>query len=604
MSARKIIISTFIIVAMIALCNLIVSAEAGTITLQNGSSYADLTDALNNAANTDTLKVSGSIEISSNIAIDKNITLIAQDNTAEFIYNGGGEYAPVIQVNNGNSLTLGDGDASKTLKINSVHLKITKGSLHMKNGIIFSSNKKPLSIVELSGSGARATIEGGRIENTNNVYNTFENNYLLNVNNGAVVDSISGGEFIGAYIAVNVNNAKVNLVSGGKFENSKASRQSEPAFKLMNNSHVAKITGGQFKSYRFGALQLESGSSVGEISGGTFENPFSTPFADSSGAEGYFSGLVLYGRFGSGPVSVEKISGGTFTGVNGILAIGSEPAQYAHIGSITGGTFKGMYHDKTPSAGLYFSQNSKIGTISGANSEGLNHGIFNAGSINSIISGTYKGKESFGILNIDLSQGGALYKNFKGKIDTISGGTFIGNKRGAYNNGVIDSINGGIFYGEKYEAVLNTSKNGFGELHTIKGGAYYAPNGENCIVVATPLKLEPQLASSGREYGYGRYYSPANTDIFNDISLVSIPSPYYMSEPSDTKNDVEGSPYSTVGFRYLRTDKTGSTTAPTAVPSINAPSTGDSSFITESLILLVASIFTIIIIYRKKSYNR
>lgn len=539
--------------------------STGSVTVEsNGSSYPTLSEALVAAAETDTLIVSGDVEVPESLALGKNITLKAAEGGGK-LFKASGD-ASLISVQGGETFILGSG--SSELLMEGIHVKVSNGKLYMKNGVHIISNLGPISIIEVSGSNSSAVFEGGVVENPNDKLNDFKNWYIVSVYGGAKVDSISGGVFKGAHVAFNVSGqgTKIESISGGSFSNSPASRQSWPCFRLYTEAQIGCISGGEFLAYRFGALQLESGASVGEISGGTFKNPLSTPVSDSSNANPYFSGLVLYNSPTDGmpsimkPVTVNKISGGTFEGYNGLLAVGNSPDKKAIINHIMGGTFLGKVDN-----GLHLTQNSQIGILSGnTTATGDKNGIWNAGKIEEISGGKYVGECDNGILNVDMSGAGSVYQYFKGDIVKITGGVFDGKKTGMKNFSRVNTISNGIFKGDRY-AVQCSKSYGFGNLNEIRGGTFYSVNGKCCIYLASNLILEPDLSDNQPEFGVGRYFAPEGNPIFNDETLINYPKYkdpvnkidelyYFISSPDDTKSDVEA--YGNVGFRYLRQKNT------------------------------------------------
>lgn len=554
--------------------------EQGSITIQgSNTSYATLEEAINEANDGAVLEISGRVVINKDVAIGKNVTLKAKSKDAVIStndehrtntqYRSGTAYS--ILLNSGKTLTLGDGAKTNELLFDEVHVEVTKGKLVLQDGVKISSNlpsdakdsSVALSNVTISGSESSAEFKGGIVENPHTGSTSgFNSAYLVRVQKCAQVSEISGGTYQGGYIAFIVEDegTKVEKITGGVFEHSDWTGQSEPCFKIQKKARVDKITGGIFTAYHFGALQLESGASVGEISGGMFQSSYdqaNAKMSASSGAIPFCAGLTLYGRNGDSPVVVEKISGGTFTGVNGVLAVGNEPQQMTQINAITGGTFS-SFDSNDGDAGLYFTQNSKVGEISGnVTATGHNNGIWNAGTITKISSGTYTGKRYDGLQNIDLSKPELSWETyFKGYVVEIAGGSFIGKKRGIVNTGVIDTISNGVFVGEDH-AIACSNKTTKGQLSTIKNGVFYAKNGHAIVLVST-LTLEPDLGKNNEESGLGRYYAPESTAIFNDESKVTYPSyteggeskKYVMSKAEEGKKDVSG--YVDTAFRYLK----------------------------------------------------
>ncbi|WP_162272149.1 InlB B-repeat-containing protein [Murdochiella vaginalis] len=562
----------FRFICAMAFCLALMSTRSyagdGKVTLKSGAYYPTLEEALSNAADDDTLTVTGDVAVTKNLILNKSITLVAGQGGGKLFTSGLNDgtmdiAAALILDEADKTLTLGNGSSSPVLTLEDVHLKIAKGHLQMQDGVYITSNRsssalsnamEDLSIVVIAGSQSSATFEGGTVENPYQTdENGFNNHYIVTVSDGAKVDNISGGTYSGAYIAFNVKGegTEITTISGGAFSNSKASRQSEPCFKLFKKAKIGAITGGTFTAHRFGALQLESDAQVDVIAGGTFTNPVDTPFAQSSGALPYFSGLVLYGRNGSGSVTVHKITGGTFSGENGLLAVGDKPELMAKIGEISGGDFIGKGY-----AGLYFSQNTQVGTLSGkVISKGERSGIWNAGTIDKIEGGKYSGTDENGITNYaELGN-----STFKGHIQTICGGSFIGDKSGMYNSGLVDSISNGTFEGARKSALRCDNPADQGNLNRIQNGVFITKSTLPCITLVNKLELEPGLTDS---IGKARFHTKGK-QVFNKDKLVTFPTytytapdgttaqeMYFISDPTDTKQDVAA--YSNETFRFLR----------------------------------------------------
>lgn len=556
----------------------------GSITIKGSTtSYASLEAALDAASDGSVLEVSGNVIIDKPVEIKKSVTLIAaatggslstckDSRTATQSKN---PVALYLHVNSGKTLTLGDGNKEHELLFDEVNLKITNGKLVFKDGVKISSTLSSkdtgkVAIVEISGKDANASFEGGTIENPVKDYGTDNNNVAVTVENGAQVEKISGGNYMswGSAWTVGGKDTKIKEISGGTFLNSQNSGLSVPCFFLMYGASIDKISGGDFRAYSRGALELQSDAHVGEISGGTFKNLYDTNKkpSDGSGAKPFYAGLVLYGREGKSITSVDKISGGTFVGVNGVLAVGNTPQLKVKIGSITGGTFSSI-DTQDGNAGLYFTQNSEVDEISGnVVATGRNIGLWNAGTIQKILSGSFTGKEVDGLQNVDLSETGQSWAtNFKGHITEIAGGTFKGKKRGLVNAGVIDTISNGTFEGGN-SAVLCDKKTKKGTLSTIKNGTFYAET-DTCIKLVSKLTLEPDLATTSPLIGAGRYYAPQGKAIFNDEKLVTYPqytkldqskASYTMSDFAEGLTNIPN--YDKKAFRFLKGEKPGTVT--------------------------------------------
>lgn len=556
----------------------------GSITIKGSTtSYTSLEDALDAASDNSVLEVRGNVIIDKPVEIKKSVTLVAAAaggslSTSKDSRTGTQSKSPValyLHVNSGKTLTLGDGNKEHELLFDEVNLKITNGKLVFKDGVKISStlcskDTGKVAIVEISGKDANASFEGGTIINPVKDYGTDNNNVAVTVENGAQVEKISGGSYMswGSAWTVGGKDTKIKEISGGTFLNSQDSGLSVPCFFLMYGASIDKISGGNFRAYSRAALELQSDAHVGEISGGTFKNLYDTNKkpSDGSGAKPFYAGLVLYGREGRSITSVDKISGGTFVGVNGVLAVGNTPQLKVKIGSITGGTFSSI-DNQDGNVGLYFTQNSEVDEISGnVVATGRNIGLWNAGTIQKILSGSFTGKEVDGLQNIDMSETGQSWAtNFKGHITEIAGGTFKGKKRGLVNAGVIDTISNGTFEGGN-SAVLCDKGTKKGTLSTIKNGTFYAEK-DTCIKLVSKLTLEPDLATTNPLRGAGRYYAPQGKAIFNDEKLVTYPQYtkidqakafYTMSDFTEGLTNIPNHDGS--AFRFLKGEKPGTVT--------------------------------------------
>lgn len=556
----------------------------GSITIKGyATSYTSLEDALDAASDNSVLEVRGNVIIDKPVEIKKSVTLVAAAaggslSTSKDSRTGTQSKSPVahyLHVNSGKTLTLGDGNKEHELLFDEVNLKIINGKLVFKDGVKISStlcskDTGKVAIVEISGKDANASFEGGTIVNPVKDYGTDNNNVAVTVENGAQVEKISGGSYMswGSAWTVGGKDTKIKEISGGTFLNSQDSGLSVPCFFLMRGASIDKISGGDFRAYSRGALELQSDAHVGEISGGTFKNLYDTNKkpSDGSGAKPFYAGLTLYGREGQSVTSVDKISGGTFVGVNGVLAVGNTPQLKVKIGSITGGTFSSI-DNQDGNVGLYFTQNSEVDEISGnVVATGRNIGLWNAGTIQKILSGSFTGKEVDGLQNIDMSETSQSWAtNFKGHITEIAGGTFKGKKRGLVNAGVIDTISNGTFEGGN-SAVLCDKGTKKGTLSTIKNGTFYAEK-DTCIKLVSKLTLEPDLATTSPLRGAGRYYAPQGKAIFNDEKLVTYPQYtkidqtkafYTMSDFTEGLTNIPNHDGS--AFRFLKGEKPGTVT--------------------------------------------
>ena len=547
----------------------------GKITIQGSdTAYTSLAEALAAAKDGAVLEVHGKIVIDACVAVTKSVTLKAAAgggtiSTGEIGRTGTPSKSPEafsLNVDSGKTLILGGGAAQNELLLDEVNVKVRKGSFVFRDGVRISSTLQTASpgksaIVEIVSKESKASFEGGIIENTVADYGTSNNNTAVSVRDGATVEKISGGSFMswGSAWELSGEGTAVKEITGGSFANSPRSGLSVPCFLVEKKASVGKISGGNFRAYTRGALELQSAAHIGEISGGIFQNLYDGEKKPSagSGAKPYYAGLTLYGREGKSPITVDKISGGTFRGVNGMLAVGNDPNQKVEIKSVTGGSFSSI-EGADGSAGIYLTQNSEVGEIGGSvTATGHSVGLWNAGTLKKISGGTFTGTAADGLQNADLSEIYSWAKYFKGHIGEISGGIFKGRQHGFTNAGTADTISGGVFAGGN-NAVYCSGKTKKGGLSVIAGGAFYAQKG-NTVNLVSALRLEPNLADTNPQSGIGRYYAPKGKAVFNKEALVTYPLftkedgtkvSYAMSTAEEGKTDVPG--YSGTAFRFLK----------------------------------------------------
>ena len=424
----------------------------------------------------------------------------------------------MLSVVSGGSLTLGDGTLGSpvTLIATDTVVHVTNGILNINAGATLINIRNgtgalPVysqATVRLEGPAARGSFSGGRIEG-----------YLaLWAENGATINQISGGEFIGAASAVELhdNTTRIDVISGGTFVKTDA-RVSRGCFYVDNKARIGEICGGTFRSEKYNSLLLIRGGWVDTISGGTFISLDS----QTSGTISIYSDNE--GKTGIGTFSGGYVSGGDI----GIWLCCEERTSDSVINTICGGVIEGRIGIENDRGGV-------IRTISGGNLTGSSYGLMNVNIVNEI------GGQS------SLVGGSSGIWNYRGsRIDLISGG-YIGatslSGNGIFNSGTIDRISGGEFYGSF--CAINSNGMNAGRLNVVSGGVFRSVY--DCTFnLAYELQLEPGLTGT---IGDGRYWSQEST-IFNDESLVEYPGEYYMSDYADT---VPVAGIAAVQFRYLR----------------------------------------------------
>ena len=427
-------------------------AEYPVKLVETGDSFDTLNAAIaaakNDGYSTFTLEITGNVTESGAVVIgSEDVTIVGS----------GGKYTVTdasFKVNNGGSLTLGDDtDANTTAFLGSVH--VTDGTVKIKDGTALSNSANyPASFtLLLSGSAANGEISGGRIEG----------NIAVGLEKGARISEISGGVFTGITDTVHLTDAgtKIETISGGVFY------QTDPDVKLhgsvifvQNYAKIDEISGGYFDAARNSAMVLIRGGKVGEISGGEFVAHRTGTIKDDNRNAAIWveNGWSSEGFIGTG---IDTISGGHIRGTNfGLLLIADY--GYCYVNQITGGTFEGT-------VALQNDRGSSIAGISGGTFTG-SQGILNVSKIGTIGGqAEIHGTDSYGIYNysrgqIDEINGGTIVSGKdhgianSGTIKLISGGTIIGYRSAIHcdglNKGNLEVINNGVFWGKNGSAIV------------------------------------------------------------------------------------------------------------------------------------------------------
>ena len=480
------------------------------------TSYATLQEAINavDASAETIIKVLGDTSETANVITieGKKITLISDGNhTISGLYYNVNKNTNYIEVKNGGSLTLGSGNTSNVLTLKGIHVFINDSNLVFQDGVEMLSNEYPQmalsgSIIHVKGSSATAKFTGGVIKNSEaKNYNNFHTSYGVIISDGAKVSEISGGEYTNHQVHaffVKGQGTKVEKITGGIFENSVYSGGTGSALWLEEKAQIGEIEEGKFISHRLGGLSVKSGAYIEKISGGTFENPLDNECEiQNEQNQRHMAGLVV-NLCNDAKVKAEtgigEITGGTFTGINGLLVVSEVPDFKAKIGEISGGTFKAISHDNMAKVktfdkyneqhGIYNGFNGYIEEISNCTATGK-FGILNYGKIDKIIGGRFEGDDG-ALLNTKLNY--AIVRE-SGQIGVIENGEFIVKDPAKYaiqTDGKIEEIKSGVFWG----GILND-------------------NGRNKIKLESPLNIDQPLI------GNGRYYHKENKN-FYDLTKV------------------------------------------------------------------------------------
>ena len=465
-----------------------------------------------------TLEVIGDVTETNDIVISsENITIIGAGGKHTVTMPSGR-----VEVDGGGSLTLGSGTTENDLTI--LHsIRVSNGTIHVKDGIILKS----VIPLNLTGPDVGGIISGGRVEGSR---------IALSINNGAQLQEISGGTFIGIEDAVHVSgvNTKVGEISGGSFYQIDPDMDSHGhAFFVQNYAQIGEISGGYFHALRNSSLVVIRGAWVEEISGGTFvANRYgvlsSVPGEDTRNA------AIWIESEQDVTTGIGTISGGEINGTNfGVLLIQWYNSNTgARINKITGGTFMGT-------VALQNDVGSDIDEIVGGTFIG-SQGIFNVGRIKFIGGDVDINCTTYGIFN---------YRTLvKGQIDEIGGGKISGGEYGIANWGTVTLISDGTIIGGR-SAINNNGLNP-GLVETITGGVFGGKTGPTInLAPGYPLTLEPDLTGSNAVKGVGRYQGNGGV-IFNNESLVNYPGTapdiYFMSTNTESVSGITDTK-----FKYL-----------------------------------------------------
>ena len=417
---------------------------------ETGDSYATLSAGIAAAATagytTYTLEVAGDVTEAKSVIITSNVTIVGADGAHTIALPS----ASSLKVQSGGALVLGDGSSANLLTITSPSdvVSVTDGSIKVNEGV----KLKGYDALSLSGAAAKGTITGGIFEGSD---------LAVDIAGKATIDEISGGTFSGAIDALHLSDAgtKIARISGGSFyQTSLTTTLHGHAVFVQNEARIDEISGGRFEAALNSALVVIRGAWVSEISGGEFlANRVGTLAASDRNATVWVEGDTTTTGIGT-------ISGGSYSGAYfGMLLI--QRNTPVRVDTISGGAFAGV-------VALQSDRGSSIGDITGGTFTG-SQGIFNVGVITTI-GGTAAivGNSSYGVFNYAGGQiaeitGAATItgENYAimnaGAIGLISGATLIGGQSAinsdGLNKGTLETISGGVFWGKADVAIRLSS---------------------------------------------------------------------------------------------------------------------------------------------------
>ena len=380
---------------------------------------------------------------------------------------------------------------------------------------------------------------------------------------------IAGGRFEGNICVALEKGAKLATISGGRFI-----AREHAVYLTGAGTQIDHISGGDFyqtESVYGHTVLVQNGAHIGEIADGYFEavkgvaltilngatvgtisgGAFTAPPKGTMATDGRNAAVWIQNGSETSNTGIDKISGGHFFGSHfGVITMTSGSYAGSYINTITDGLFEGV-------VGLQNDVRGKIGTISGGTFK-ANQGMLNVGTIDLICKGIvdplFQGNNSYGIFNYYTNS--TIY----GEIHEISGGWIEGRDYGIANASIIDLISGGTFIGNWYAISCDGLSKGF--IGMITDGVFWGKN-DVCLRLSyrndndgtndNRLILEPLLETSKDIAGIGRYQG-GDGRIFNDVSRVKFPeydtnNTYRMSKDDDQKDDVAD--ISATKFKYL-----------------------------------------------------
>jgi pilin isopeptide linkage protein len=186
-------------------------------------------------------------------AADFKAALENQDNQVNIVLTGSFATTSVLFISDGKSVTLeGKDNGPFTVSGTATVLSITDGVLNIGGGVVLTNSSEDSTIL-YTGQNAGGKISGGRIEGQ----------VALRIEEGAVVDEISGGEFVGQTYAIYVDTeARIDAISGGKLTGGQAG--------IYNLGYIGTIGGDAEISGEGSAVICTGGGKIGAIQGGTF----------------------------------------------------------------------------------------------------------------------------------------------------------------------------------------------------------------------------------------------------------------------------------------------------------------------------------------------
>ena len=438
-------------------------------------------------------------------------------------------------INNGN-LILGDGTNDNVLTITGQinALDVKNAFLTLNDGFIFQNSFANTDAIALRGKNVRGTVTGGTI---------IADGVALRIENGAQIDEISGGVFLGKQASVfmgntsspltNANASKIGKISGGVYK-SEMTGFGDACLSLESNSIIGEISGGSFNSIAQPALFIARGSRVEKISGGEFKaerlvdcgavttyNPTSITVR-VTGIGAITGGHFENGRAQSGTAGgigfwlkanteIDKIEGGTFAGNVGLAT------EYdSYIASITGGVFLASTNNSAVKAhGIH--NNGVIMSLSNVKIISDQFGISNVYDSVNITTGSIPNVD--GIYIDCTGPDGQDAINNQGRLPILRNSTILSNGNGInnYSGSRIEEITNCIIYGKTNTSIYSVSN--------IK------------------TQLEPGLAS---DYGFSRYASDKTILYEKNKDYLVLPSGYHMSAHTLPVAGIDG-----VEFRYL-----------------------------------------------------
>ena len=446
--------------------------------------YKTLQAAITNAPDGACLTIHGEQKVSSKITISKSLALVAGDAQAKLVREGNNgalefnaaDKTLTVGAAQGANANAAQASSAPVLTIEKLSLKVSAGRFEMYDGVNFVGSDNSAAIT-LTGAQTKGGIYGGSV--TTDATLAYPAN-AFSVTDGAHIEAVRGGVFSVRASAISVvgEGSTIDEISGGTFKNNKPQPlvSGSSCIYVANGGRIKKISGGTFESVWDAALDVRDGGWVDEVSGGTFlSTPDITYHKYQDGSDwlryNYFSALLVYVTPGAKDLKhktgIGTISGGTFNGVHSVFTVGNNDFGAEKNGEATIEKITGGTFSSTAIPNLPQSARMFFDAVF----------LGQVSKVGTIEGGIFKTSAGSAL----KLEGSPEFDEKGTTVDEIKGGVFESSKYTAaiVNQGTITKISNGTFTSENGCALAVTSGTAthFGTVEEIAGGVFKGTNG-------------------------------------------------------------------------------------------------------------------------------